>query len=273
MTRASDEIKTLPVNVTIDTTNPVRLSRRQIVTGLAAGYVVVLTGCTTNPQLGRQQLILVSDAQLTQMAQASWDQVRQKQRVSQDRALQNRVRNVGHRTVRAAGMNPDQWEFVVFENDATNAFVVPGGKVGFYTGMLKQMRNDDQIAAVMGHEVAHITTRHAAERVSQQLAAGVGLSLTQAIANPGDEIMGALGVGAMLGVILPYSRRHELEADRIGLGYMRGAGYNPREALTFWQAMAQQQQRSGRPPEILSTHPSDATRIQAIEQELARMGA
>lgn len=253
------------------------LNRRQLVTGLAAGSVVAFTGaCAQNTALGRRQLLLVDNSQLAQLSAASWQQIRANEKISNDARLNGQVRRVGTRIARASGMPDPEWEFTVFDSGDVNAFVLPGGKVGFYRGILELMSNDDQVATVMGHEFAHVAGRHAAERYSQQLASNSALEVTDVVLASNDvrfrnEITAILGAGVTFGVILPYSRRHEYEADKIGLRYMAEAGYDLDEAVAFWEKMAA---RSGRSqPEFASTHPSDSNRIRAIKEEITRIRA
>ena len=254
----------------------VKMSRREIIRGLAAGTVFpIAAGCAENAALGRSQLMLVSDEQVAQMSGQAWQEALQSEPISRDPELNARVRRVGDRIVRASGMTQYDWEYVVFDSDEQNAWTLPRGKVAFYRGILETMENDDQIATVMGHEAAHVAGRHAAERASQQMAAGVGLGLASvalegADAENSQQWAGILGMGVTFGVLLPYSRRHELEADRIGVDYMMDARYDPRQALRFWQAKAAQNQRQT--IELMSTHPSDATRIAALEEHLRRRG-
>jgi len=255
---------------------PLELTRRQLVSGLAAGTIVALSGCVQNPALGRQQLILVSEGQLAQLSVSAWNQVKKKEKISRNKTLNRRVRTVGSRIVSAAGLGGQNWEYVVFDSKQANAFVMPGGKVGVFSGIMKRMENDDQLATVLGHEVGHVTARHSAERYSQQLAAGVGMTAAAAALEAGDvrgarDIAAILGAGVTFGVLLPYSRRHELEADRLGLTYMARANYDPRQSVRFWQNMTANR-KGAPPPELMSTHPSDATRIAALRQQLAAMG-
>lgn len=254
--------------------NIVRMNRRQILQGLACGSVVAIApGCTENTALGRSQLMLVSDSQIQQLSAQAWQQSLQRERISRDPALNAQLNRVGQRITRASGLNYP-WEFVVFDSDQQNAWVLPGGKVAFYRGILETMDNDDQVATVMGHEAAHLAGRHAAERASQQQAAGIGLGLASVALDAGDventaQWAAILGAGVTFGVLLPYSRRHELEADRIGVDYMVRAGYNPREALDFWTSKAAEADSPRSVPEFASTHPSDATRIAALREYLA----
>lgn len=251
------------------------LSRRAVLSGLAAGSLVVVTGCADNPQLGRQQLILVDDGQLSEMGVATWRSIRQQERVSRDGGLNGRIERIGSRIVSAAGLQDAyDWEYAVFENEQANAFALPGGKIGINTGLIDIASSDDEIAAVVGHEVAHVTSRHSAERVSQSMLSEMGVSLAQVglgSAGVSPDLAGVLGAGVQMGVLLPYSRRHEYEADRLGLRYAERAGYDPRAALSFWEAMARQSQ-GGKPPEFLSTHPADANRIAALREELQALG-
>lgn len=252
------------------------LSRRALLGGLAAGTLVLVSGCADNADLGRSQLILVDDAQLAEMGVAAWRDIRQQERVSRNRTTNARIRGIGERIVAAAGLEQRyDWEYAVFENEQVNAFALPGGKIGVNTGLIEIARNDDEIAAVVGHEVAHVTSRHSAERVSQNLLSELGLSVAQiglGSAGVTPEAAALLGAGVQVGILLPYSRRQEYEADRLGLRYAAGADYAPRAALTFWETMAQRDQGE-RPAEFLSTHPADANRIAALRQELQTMGA
>lgn len=249
----------------------VTMSRRAIIHGLAAGSVVVLAeGCAYNEELGRSQLLFVSPGQMAQLAASAWTDLKQELPVSKNPKYLSRVNRVAPKIIAASGNDPSQWEVKVFESDQLNAFALPGGKIGIYTGILDLMENDAQIATVMGHEVAHVNYNHAGERYSQSALAQTGLTVAQVAVSGSqyqNQILGVLGAGATLGVILPFSRKHELEADKFGLRYMHRAGYDPNEALRFWEKMAAQ--KNGAPPEFLSTHPSDATRIAQMKREIA----
>ena len=260
----------------------VTMSRRQLVAGLASGSVVALSGCATNEALGRSQFMLVSDGQLAQLAAQSWTQALQEIPQSSDKSLRRRVESVGDRIVQAAdrkypshNLTQNNWEFAVFEDDTVNAWVMPGGKVGFHKGLLDIMENDDQVATVMGHEAGHVVGRHSAERYSQQMAAAGGLAIAGVALEAGDVenkelIAGILGAGVTFGFILPYSRKHEYEADRLGTDFMVGANYQANEAVRFWDTMTQQ---SGQKPmEFMSTHPSDQNRIVAMQSYISNMG-
>jgi len=188
------------------------------------------------------------------------------------------MNRVAPKIIRAAGGNPAEWEVEVFDSDQLNAFALPGGKIGFYTGILDLMENDDQIAAVMGHEVAHVNFQHASKRAGRAAQTQFGLGAAQAALGAGNVAnanlwMQALGLGAQVGNALPFSRSHETEADRVGLRYMAAAGYNPEEAVRFWQRMATAKGEGGAPPQLLSTHPSDDTRINNLKKEIELMRA
>ena len=214
-----------------------------------------------------------SPDQLQAGALSAWSGLKQQEQLSTDPAYTSRVSRVAPKIIRAAGGNPAEWEVQVFASDRLNAFALPGGKIGFYTGILDLMENDDQIAAVMGHEVAHVELQHSMQRAgrSNQIAALGGAASIAAgqTANP-NLWMGVFGIGANVGSALPFSRSHETEADKKGLRYMAAAGYNPNEAVRFWERMSAE--NSGAQPEFLSTHPSGATRIQDLKNEIRVMG-
>lgn len=248
------------------------MNRRELVAGLAAGTVVA---CTTNPVTGRSQLMLVSDGQLAQLSQGAWADVKSQEKVSNDPQLNGQLQRVGSRITNAAGMGGQSWEYAVFDSDTKNAFVLPGRQVGFYKGIMDLAENDDQIATVLGHEVGHVTGRHAAERYSQNIAVAAGTTVAAVAINESDtrykqEIAAVLGLGITFGYLLPYSRAHELEADRLGVDYMAQAGYRPSEAVKFWQRMAAD--GGQRPPEFLSTHPAPETRIRRIQEQIREKG-
>jgi predicted Zn-dependent protease len=230
--------------------------------GLLAGVAAVsLGGCEQATSL------LVSPQEETSMGVSAFNQLKQEVPISTDRAAQRRLQEIGQRIVPASGAEiaADDWEFVVFDSDELNAFALPGGRVGFYEGILKIMDNDAQIATVMGHEIGHVNAHHSAKRLAGMRASSIGLQAASAALQMGQvgmsqEIAAAMGLGVQYGVILPYSRANELEADRLGLTYMARAGYDPEEALVFWQRFAAKTAQ-GAPPAFLSTHPAGADRI------------
>lgn len=258
------------------------LDRRKLVIGFAAGTIVPivggLSGCETNPETGRSQLLLVSDGQLAQLSSQAWKETLEKEKISTNSRYNNQLNRVGRKIANASGRGSQNWEFKVFDNDEKNAFVLPGGKVGFYSGLMDLAESDDQLATVLGHEVAHITARHSAERVSQNIAAQGGVMLGQIALGQSEmsprrkqQIFGALGLGLQFGILLPFSRKHELEADLLGVDYMYRAGYDTRQSVSFWQKMAAA--NSGpRPPEFMSTHPGPDTRIRRLRDHINSRG-
>jgi len=237
---------------------------------------VWLTGCSTVPETGRRQLILMSPQDEARQAAFAFEQLKRKSKISNDRAKKARVDQIGQRIVAVAPVPKSGWEFVLFDNPEPNAFAMPGGKIGVHTGLFKVATDDGMLATVVAHEVAHVVARHGAERVSHGLLAQLGaVALDVGLAagtnvSPGarSALLGAYGAGATMGVILPYSRQQEYEADKLGLLYMARAGYDPRSALRFWKAMVAygEKNRRGRSlPPFLSTHPVDAARIAQIE--------
>jgi len=226
--------------------------------------------CATSPT-GRNQLMIVSDAQMTEMGVTAFQEMKSELQVSRDAAVNRYVACVARAVTREvdAPNAPSSWEVVVFRDDSANAFALPGGKIGVHTGLLDVATNQGQLAAVIGHEVAHVLAGHGNERVSTQLATQSGLELAKAIAGPPsptkNAVLGALGLGAQVGVVLPFSRAQESEADVMGLDLMARAGFDPREAPALWENMSQ---LGGAQPEILSTHPSSASRIRSLRSRV-----
>ncbi|MCH2159216.1 MAG: M48 family metallopeptidase [Oleiphilaceae bacterium] len=236
--------------------------------------VVWIVGCASSPT-GRHQLILVSDAQMNQMGAASFDKLKE----GNDKLVVGKplayVRCISDAILIADQRNPADWEVAVFEDASPNAFALPGKKIGVHTGMISLAETPDQLAAVIGHEIAHVDARHGAERVSlamtNQVAQQVGAIALEGVEYK-PEILGALGLGAQFGVLLPYSRAHETEADYIGLYLMAQSGFDPSEAVALWQNM---KKASGgkAPAEFMSTHPSNDRRIRDLEKEQNAVGA
>lgn len=231
---------------------------------------VGMTACETVPITGRSQLLLLSEADEMQMGLQAYREVVQKSKLSKDPATNDMVKRVGTRIASATGRSDLPWEFTVIEDQQANAFALPGGKVAVYTGILPITRDEAGLAAVLGHEVAHAVARHGAERMSQQLLVQVGLAGTMVALSKRDPktvqtVSALLGAGAAVGLVLPWSRSQESEADHLGLIYMAKAGYNPSAARDLWIRMAESSRGHERPPEFLSTHPSESTRIQQIE--------
>jgi metalloendopeptidase OMA1, mitochondrial len=245
--------------------------------GGAFVWGTTLTGCATAPETGRSQLLLVDSAQETKLGLQAFQDIKAKTPISRDPKKNAELQSVGQRIARVAKLPNARWEFVLFDDPKqANAFALPGGKVGIYTGILPVTQNEAGLATVIGHEIAHAAARHGAERMSQSLAVQVGGGvLSAALGASGyggvsrDVAMQAYGLGTQVGVLLPYSRTQELEADRIGLLYMARAGFDPREAVAFWQRFqAHNTKRAGGTPEFLSTHPLDNNRIAKLKELL-----
>lgn len=235
-----------------------------------AAVLLILGGCQTVPLTGRQQLMMLDADTETKLGYQSFRQIKKEMVQVKDEALTRRVRAVAMRIAEVSGLTNVQWEIAVFDDDTPNAFALPGGKIGVHTGILLICQDDAGLATVLGHEVGHVMARHGAERVSQQqlLQAGVGIASAALGGNDpaSQQAVGALlGAGATYGVVLPFSRDHELEADRIGLVLMARAGYDPRHAIGFWQRMAKASAGKDKQPEFFSTHPADDTRILQIQ--------
>jgi predicted Zn-dependent protease len=247
-------------------------------------FLGVVVSCTTVPITGRQQLNLIPSQQLMAMSFQTYDQLLKEANVAADPEKTAMVKRVGNDIRQAVEiylrqhdqaelLEGYQWEFTLVEDEAANAFALPGGKVVVYTGILPIVENDTGLAVVMGHEIAHAIAQHGGERMSQGLAMQMGgFALSQALksqpAQTQQLFMAAFGAGAQVGVLLPYSRLQESEADNLGLIFMAMAGYDPRAAIPFWQRMMVQKQGRGEPPEFLSTHPAGQTRIEQIEKLL-----
>ena len=244
----------------------------------------VLTGCETNPYTGRSQLIMTSVSEDVQLGTQAYQQVKNdpKMRQSQDPREIEPVRRVAGHIIEAAKRSKYgdmakqfQWEVTVIKDDKTmNAFALPGGKIAVYTGIFPVAKSEAGLAAVLGHEVTHALARHGAERMSQGELTNAALQAIGAAAgasgmNPvlSQGAMAALGAGAQVGVLLPFSRAHESEADYIGILLAADAGYDPRESVSLWQRMEQLSQGGG-PSEFLSTHPSNETRIDQLKKWL-----
>lgn len=232
---------------------------------LASALALGLAACATSPT-GRKQLALVPDAQIEEMGRQSFAELKQKEKISGDAATTEYVSCVARSITNALPEKKD-WEVVLFAKPEVNAFAVPGAKIGVYEGLLKAAKTPSQLAAVLGHEVAHVLASHGQERVSEQLAAQGGLGVLGAILGSKTDnrrkiLLGALGLGAQVGYLLPHSRKQESEADILGLEYMAKAGFDPRESVELWKNMAAA--GGGQPPEFLSTHPSHGTRIENL---------
>ena len=227
-------------------------------------------GCAMSPETGRRQLLLVPEGQELAMGRQAYDDILGKATVlPDDHRLVRVVRRVGGRIAQVARKPRYQWQFNVIQSDQQNAFCLPGGRVAVYTGIIPVLQNEAALAAVMGHEVAHAVARHGGERMSQGLLFSLGGKALDVALQEKDPavrkgILAAYGLGGTVGVMLPYSRKHELEADRLGLKYMAEAGYDPAEAVRLWQRFGRMKQGAA-PPELLSTHPCEKRRIQRLQ--------
>ncbi len=227
----------------------------------------LLSACITSPT-GRSQLVFMPDAQINQMGLQAFDDLKKQKPISTNSKYNQVTSCIAGAITREIGGN---WEVVVFEDATPNAFALPGNKIGVHTGMLKLVDNQDQLAAVIGHEVGHVLAKHSNERASQEMAVNQGLSIIQAVSQPqtalGQTALGMLGVGAQYGILMPYSRTHESEADTIGVDLMAKAGFDPQQSIGLWQKMDRASQGQ-QPIEFMSTHPSHATRIQDLEKRM-----
>ena len=243
--------------------------------------LIIINACSTIPITGRKQLNLYPESEMISMSLTQYDEFLKENKLSTNKEQTAMVKSVGQKIAKAveeymtqnnlqSRVEGFQWEFnLVVEDETPNAWCMPGGKVVVYTGLLPYTKTEAGLAVVMGHEIAHAVARHGNERMSQQMGMQLGqIALATALQEKPEQtqqiFMSAYGVGSQLGVMLPYSRLHESEADKMGLIFMAMAGYDPNVAVEFWERMAQ----SGgqKPPEFLSTHPSDQTRIKDLKK-------
>jgi predicted Zn-dependent protease len=227
---------------------------------------LLMAGCATSPT-GRSQILLLPETEMDQMGRQAFTNLKEETPLETRSSTNRYVQCVSDAITREVG---GSWEIVVFRDDSANAFALPGGKIGVHTGMLEVAENQHQLAAVIGHEIAHVKARHANERVSQSLLVEQGVNLVGAIAQTnsgaGQSLMGMLGVGAQYGILMPFSRTQEREADIYGLDLMARAGFDPRESVQLWKNMAKANRKQ--PPEFLSTHPAHSTRINDLVAQL-----
>jgi predicted Zn-dependent protease len=245
-----------------------RRAARAVAMLLVAGLVAA---CTTSP-LGRSQLTLFPQAEIAQMGANSFQSIRQETPVATGADVNAYVSCVSEHILRAMGENPSTWEIVVFDQDAANAFALPGKKIGVFTGLLDVAENQGQLATVIGHEIAHVVANHANERVSTSFVTQSGLQLAQVAVGADtpmkQQLFGLLGVGAQYGVVLPFNRTQEAEADLVGLELMAEAGFDPRESVKLWQNMKAAGGGQS-PPEFMSTHPSSDRRITELNARMS----
>ncbi len=244
-------------------------------------FIALMYGCSSVPITGRRQVSLVSDDQVLSLSLQQYNEYINTAKKSTDTKNTALVVKVGQNIANAVAtymkangmeslLNGYAWEFNLIQDDQVNAFCMPGGKIVVYTGILPYTQTESGLAVVLGHEVAHAVAKHANERMSQQVLADYGSSAVDAVLSKSSETAKTIGqtvygLGAQYGVMLPFSRKQELEADHLGLVFMAIAGYDPNDAVPFWQRMSQQ---GSAPPEFMSTHPSDGTRVQEIQKYL-----
>lgn len=236
---------------------------------ITALFCCLLTACATSPT-GRNQFIYLSDAKMNKMGLQAFDNLKTEKPLSTNGQYNQFADCIAKAITNETG---GEWEVVVFEDDSLNAFALPGNKIGIHTGLIKMVDNQHQLAAVIGHEVGHVLARHGNERLSQKTAVNQGVSLVNAVSNPtstlGKLAITSLGLGAQYGIILPFSRTHESEADIIGLDLMAKAGFDPRQSTELWRKM-DEASKGKESAEFMSTHPSHGTRIKKLSENIPK---
>ncbi|CAB1275213.1 M48 family metallopeptidase [Candidatus Nitrosacidococcus tergens] len=239
---------------------------------------LLIAACATSPT-GRHQLSFFSTDEIAKMGDASYEQIKKDTPISSDPTINTYVQCVVNALTAIVPKPPNgaDWKVTVFKEDETiNAFALPGGNIGVYTGILQTAKNADQLAAVIGHELGHVIADHGNARISTQYTTQASLQLIQVMLSGsswngviGDQLMGLLGVGTQVGIALPFSRAEESEADVLGLEYMAKAGFNPQQSVQLWKNMMAADSGKG-PSELLSTHPSNQTRIDNLEKHMPK---
>lgn len=245
--------------------------------------MILFPACSTVPETGRKQMILMSPEEENSAGLTTFQKIKSSMKISGNSSRQAQVQRIGRKIANVTPMRNAQWEFIVFDDPDPNAFCLPGGKVGVQTGIFKVATNEAELAAVLSHEIGHAIARHSAEQASQNQILGLGVgvigtavSIGSSVATNGGfapdagTVSDVLGTGATLGMLLPFSRKQESEADQLGLIYMARAGYDPHAAVTFWKRMASYRKSAGEKetPAFLSTHPVDETRITRLEKAM-----
>jgi predicted Zn-dependent protease len=241
---------------------------------LTSLIIIAITGCAQS-STGRNQITLFSNSELSKMGITSFEELKQKEKISTDKKTNQYVQCVANAVIKNVpkSAHSGDWEIVVFDSEQVNAFALPGGKIGVYTGILKVTENQDQLAAIIGHEVAHVIERHSNERLSSNqltqigAAAGSAILTQQGVQNKETWMMAGMAI-AQYGFLMPYGRMHESEADIVGQDLMAKSGFQPKAAIALWENMAKQS--NGAPPEFLSTHPSNQTRINDLTKHLTK---
>ena len=235
---------------------------------------LVLLACTSSPT-GRQQLLMFSGGEMAKLGTQSFEQLKQQEKINHDPKVNQYVQCVSNAIINRLTTQSDfsEWEIVVFDSEQVNAFALPGGKIGVYTGLLKVATNQHQLASVIGHEIGHVMANHSNERLSNSQLTNAGLQITN-VAMAGSEYqsmtMAGLGLGVQYGVLMPYGRTQESESDIIGLRLMAEAGFDPQQSVELWKNMAKAS-GGNQPPELLSTHPSHSTRISDLQNEIKNL--
>lgn len=241
-------------------------SRRQFLRGGVAVSTLAVSAC--------DRIDLVSDVEVAAMGQEAWQKMLAETPVSERRDYRGALERVTLRLLDTVNEDPGEWQVAVFASPQVNAFALPGKRIGVYEGMFEVAETEDMLAAIVGHEIGHLAAEHSKERIEAQVATNAGLRLIAWFLNAGeveyaDEIAAALGLGVQVGLLLPYNRDQELEADEIGLETMAAAAFDPRQAVTLWRRMEEVAGRRG--PEFLATHPAPRSRIQAIKAKLPEL--
>ncbi len=233
---------------------------------------LILVSCATVRETNRKRIMLISESEEIEMGEKAFSDILSKSKVIKSGKEFDAIERVGRKLASVSGKNYN-WEFKLVEDNQVNAFCLPGGKIVFYTGIMPLLENDDEIAVVMSHEIAHAILRHGAERMSQQILVETGANILSVFLEgkskeTQDIFYSAYGFGSAIGILLPYSRKHEFEADYVGLKLMYKAGYDINAALIFWEKMKKLSEKQPKIPNFLSTHPSDEERIEHLQVKI-----
>jgi len=246
-------------------------------TSLTLAALVILASCAKS-STGRHQITLFSNSELNKMGASSFEEMKEKEKISTNKSVNNYVQCVAKAITKNVpkSAHDGEWEVVVFDSEQVNAFALPGGKIGVYTGILNVAENQNQLGAIIGHEVGHVIEHHSNERMSSSKLSQTGLAVVDSAMSAGNVEnrnlwMSGLGLGLQYGVLMPYGRTHESEADIVGQDLMAKSGFKPAAAISLWQNMAKLS--NGAPPEFMSTHPSNKTRIKQLTNHLPKSQA
>lgn len=264
---------TTPLVTRSKTPSPKQLVKRWTPLFITSLTSALLLGCSSSP-MGRNQMLLFSSQEMAQMGSQSFEALKKQEKVSTNARTNKYVQCVANAITKQVPKQEGftSWEVVVFDSDQVNAFALPGGKIGVYTGLLKVAENQDQLATVIGHEISHVLANHSNEQVSRNQMASAGMGVTSVLLSGTSyqgAAMDALSVGVQYGILLPFGRAQESEADLLGLELMSQAGFDPNESVKLWQNMSKAS--GNKPPELLSTHPSDSTRIHSLQSYIQKL--